>query len=919
MRPVKLIISGWGPYAGEAVVDFDAFLEKGIFLITGPTGAGKTTIFDAVSFALYGDVSGKYRDKNSVRSDFAVPGTETCVSLIFEHKGKRYNIRRSPKYERAKKRGTGTVLASETAELYEGTLLAAAGTTEVNRRMEDLLGITYEQFKQISMIAQGEFMELLTASSSDRGVILRKLFQTDRYDRMARILSDKAKGLKGRIGGVMIKMEEAADRINCDAGKELKGLLSSDYRDYYRICTGIREQLVSDRKVRGELDHLITGLEEEIKQRVKVLEQEKRRGILVTRQKELEQSLSIVTEKLNGSLFKEQYKQELEEELMLRKEEEKKIEGYLPLFDKVEELIEQRTELDIKEAGLRDKIVSLNSWDSDVKVEIRKKKEELDLYKGIELSAGDNRLKMQKLSSYKAELEELSRKLEGICKKRDRLEQLKSIYQSCNEERKNINRCCEEKEEAYKNAAVGLAARYLAKGQPCPVCGSLEHPRPAVITGDVPDENELEEWKKKREQIQSRYNDAYEKAAVMNGSVIQEQEEYLRRCRMCKLPAAPDKKTIEAVLERTGLEYRTLEEEEERLKERLARKEALEQAILSLEEQRIRKDGEKQKLEEEYRDIKSGLDILEGRLENSRQQLPKEYLSRAAAKERYADVKKRIRELEEKQAAARREEDILVAQKQRVTALLIQTGEELKGEEGSGTAGTVMEIEQSIVQLEKVKKEREGEREELSIGIRENENAFRSIRKRLDEKEKLEREYGIIKDLDNAAQGNNPERAVFEHYILASYFEQILYSANIRLMNMTSGRFLLKKVEKVADGRTKGFLDLEVMDYYTGKCRSVKTLSGGEAFKAALSLALGLSDVVQNHAGGIQIDTIFIDEGFGGLDSESLDQALDALIGLTQQKRMIGIISHVSELKERIDCQVLVEKSNCGSRIHQKK
>lgn len=781
MRPKHLILCGWGPYKSMEQVDFTAFAGKGIFLITGATGAGKTTIFDAITYALYGALSGAERDKErgSVRSDFADAATPTYVELLMEHDGKEYRIRRNPEYLRPKKKGgadNGYTREKENAVLYYPQGKVLEGVKEVNAALKELLVLDYQQFKKISMIAQGEFARLLVAPPREKTQIFREIFDTGIYERFTQELGARARASYGRVAEQKSKLEEdvrllAVDLEKTDWSQELK-------RDF-------RELIGAENRNYDEIAGCLERLAEEA---VRGTEECKRAYTRLDRQ---------------GT--------KLSAELAAAEEENKRIRQFLQVCGERERLAE--------EASL---------WEEKQKLYTRSMN--AGWAEGAEEKAG-----------------QLARQLAGVRNDRERMlqrqiEEAKLRLKKGQEDYLSQEKLCQAAKAEYEAAehrrrldAIGIAAETLEDGKPCPVCGSLEHPHPAA--GDS--EERMTETKLKA--LKSR-----------------ETEEDKKLSKLLKDTVA-EKTRLDGLLERE----RQMREQEEQLAEEWQEAEAAFETVLAQYGFEDRTAYEEAKLPRQRREA------LQRELEEYKKK-------KAANEELYLHLKENIKSTEPLDLTEQREKlrEVLAER----DAVLKNQKRWEKGRDDVKRTARLMEEKLSLIEEES-------------------------------------REYGFVKDLENTAAGNNPKRLVFEQYVLAGYFEEILRAANLRFAKMTGGRYEMSRVPQVGDGRVKDNLEIQVMDYYTGKNRSVRTLSGGESFKASLALALGMSDVIQAMNGGIRVDTLFVDEGFGALDEESLDQACDTLMGLVEKNHMIGIISHVPELRERIGQQLVIERTGSGSRI----
>ena len=751
MKPTSLVLSGWGPYRGMEQADFET-MQQGLFLVSGPTGSGKTTIFDGITFALYGEVSGSIREKDSLRSDFADASTPTFVTLNFTHRGKQYRVTRNPKYDRPKLKGEGMTTEPEGGELYEGETLLASGSSQVTERVTGLLSLDYRQFRQISMIAQGEFQQLLVSSSKERTQIFRDIFQTRIYDTMTALLSARVKALNGRIDEVKHRADEITGTFRIENG-DWEELKSKKNRNYRKILDFIEQE--DDRlEIRErELASRLGELDRSYKEQVRAIE-ELRSGNQAVRKYENDRKTLEKLEEERDSL-KEQ------------KRELAKAYGRIPV--RRERLEGKKSELRVLEEQKK----GLASW--------------------------------QAACRQLTERQEMYLKLDGEAKEKKR------IY--------------EFQDDCFKKAAAGIIARDLTEGIPCPVCGSTVHPAPASMEGEVPDEKEIRRLKADYEAASEKASTAAGAAAALVGAV-KNMEENLG---VMDLSDGGEKALLEI-----GEKLKLLEEETKQ------------------EEKEIR-DCEK-----EYQDCSVKLE---------------------KQKAAYSQLKASIR-----------------VPKQ--TELVDLSG-----------------FEAALSECERDRKQTAKEKERTGAALALNRQSLSTLKGHLEVKEKLETEYGVVRELERAAGGYNGRNLVFEQYVLSVYFEDILRAANRRLLKMSGERYELHRLERARDRRSRESMEMEVLDQYTGKRRSVKSLSGGEAFNAALALALGTSDVIQSYAGGIQVEALFVDEGFGSLDAEALEQAVAILTSLSGGSSMVGIISHVEELKEQIGSHILVEKTNQGSRI----
>lgn len=867
MKPVELRISGWGPYKELQTIDFTRMEERGLFLITGATGAGKTTIFDAIMYALYGCMSGEVREKGSVRSDFAKPDTPTFVELSMTHKGESYHIYRNPEYLRPRKRkgADGKELTKEKEKailtLPDGS--SVEGSSEVTRKIEELLCLDYRQFKQISMIAQGEFTKLLTASSQEKTKIFRQIFDTGLYERIAQLLKERSNAIYKEVSGYRHKMDEDVELYHPleESAEVFATLVQGEAYDYEAVLAFLKEE----KKRIGKEEKEVLAQYQKLEERTLVLN-----GKLVEAQKaaELQKSLERETER----------KQLLDH----RKEEMQQKEILLWKADRAGEIRQQ--ELLCEESAKQiDKI----------KQQIRHLQEETGLRE-------QQILTLQKLPEYQADFEaacELKEKLSEqeresehnieLCKQLEaQLKQLQELYLKLEREELLARQAYEETEHRYRHNLAGILASELEENRPCPVCGSLHHPAPAAVTEEHLTREKVDQAKKAWLQKQEKTMRQHGETMAARGKAEQEKE---KGCELMKtigqLQERKEQLPGEIKVLLSKYTRKSFEGELNRLLQlRVERAEKQEQ-IGNLQD-------ELQKGQELFREREEERDILLTKYGFASRE---EYQGSLLSKEQIEAGK---RELQDYEKNCRANEELLQHLKEQVQELVLADPVKLKEE-----------LKEALEEKRAVQQRLSKKQESRNL----TERTYISLKTKLAGlKETMER-YTLVKGLDDLANGNNKKRLVFEQYVLISCFEEILYAANLRLQTMSAGRYELRRVRGIVDARSKDNLEMEVLDYYTGKYRSVKTLSGGESFKVSLSLALGMSDVIQAQSGGIRVETMFIDEGFGTLDGESLDQACLVLQGLTESNRLIGLISHVPELSEKIPDQIRIHKTNTGS------
>ncbi|MBQ2803872.1 MAG: SMC family ATPase [Lachnospiraceae bacterium] len=881
MRPKKLTLCAWGPYREKQEIDFSAFDAKGIFLITGSTGAGKTTIFDAITYALYGALSGEERDKErgSIRSDFALPQTPTYVELIMEHGGAEYRIVRNPEYLRPKKRSKGKesfTKEKDNAILYyaDGNILE--GTKEVNAALKELLVLDYQQFKKVAMIAQGEFARLLVAPPREKTKIFREIFGTGIYEKFTASLGNRSRQLHERVMEQKHKLEEDIRLLAVGLSKtpweetlkeSFLELIDREYWNYEELKALLdkMEEAAREAAAEGKKEHT----------RLDKLVEKGAAGL--TRKEELNLKIEQL-EKVTAQ------KERLQEEEGCYQEKDKRYKQAVNAgFVESAELVSRQ---------LSKQLLAVRQTVERVNEEYEKLQTEAEELKALTQQADKIRILLEQARL----LEEIRKKLsvlqEQIALKEQELETGQQNYLAKETECRRQKLEYEEEEHKRRLAAIGLAAALLEEGKPCPVCGSTTHPSPAQMEETLISEEELKKLKQRWEKAEKELQLSYEKTVTvktMLKSLHDSREDLIKQadvvekelgeeenfvCR--KYLSLPIQQAMQQLLtgcERAALLAGLLEEKKRQSKELVEQINELSHKQKKAEEaftEALKQYGfPSQRAYEQARLSQTERELLFQELEEYKKQV-------SANKELYQHLKDAIKKGEKTDLSGIREE-LRLLKEQREQAL-----RRLKLWEGCLA---------DVCKTKRLMKDKLG-------GI-----------------EAVSKEYGYVRELEKLATGNNPKRLVFEQYVLAGYFEEILRAANLRFYKMTAGRYEMSRVGEVGDGRIKDNLEIQVLDYYTGKYRSVRTLSGGEAFKASLSLALGMSDVIQAMNGGIRVDTLFVDEGFGALDEESLDQACNTLMSLVEKDCLIGIISHVPELRERIGQQLIIEKSTSGSLV----
>lgn len=1036
MKPTYLELCAFGPFAGQVILPLEQIVSEGVFLVHGATGAGKTTIFDAISFALFGNASGENRPADSFRSDFSGEDCKTYVILEFTHGGQVYKIERSPAYRRPKQRGEGETLSKAEAVLTMPNGMKIVGYQLVTEKIEELLGVDWKQFKQISMIAQGEFLRLLTVESKERGEIFRKVFHTGNLSRLGKELKErmlKVKRFCEELDKSVVQYYLGIDNSADSAYKEqIAEFFESkdihktvDFQDILAELTAEdREDLEHTKEKLAVTERKLTELRVKESKAAEWIEKKQEFALLSGQLPDMlaleqknkidKQRLAMVKRAVTAVRpQKEAYitaKEESEQLLCLIAEKEHQVRE-LRISEDAVMIAYQKAQAD--KIKMEQLLVKMEQLKNEVKLLTEKETLEQDFAKK-DLEAAEFlqqekeqkerigqteerfkacRIKQDRLTEIyhsgraleaeerelKAELTELEnqvKRFENYEKIRKNYEELTTKISELLEQKQKQNMELQKLEAAYTYEQAGMLAMDLEFGSPCPVCGSTEHPEPAKPAEGAVSKEELARCKQEYQKISNEVENLGKEAASEKGTM----ELLLEQMGIHGGDAAACQMSAECA------------ERKARLQEKLCEVEKQLDILVKEQEEGMQAREEASKLEQVLAKEKNNLEALQEKINRIR--MEQETITRSVKRilldATFNSMEEASNALEEAEALQeQKKEEITCAETgfldwnnkvQSETAVLEQlSGQKLlrmqkeqnaleNFEKAIRLAGfdneadfeknvlsedelqtleeTTLANESSVIrfreryqllekELQKVEPEisddfsewaerLEAEKEELgnmvtrlTTRLETNEKTRKNVETQLEIRAQMQKEYSNISVLSDVANGElaGKDRLPFEQYVQAFYFEQVIYEANLRLKKMSGGRYALKRRTEAENKRTVTGLDLEIMDYFTGKARSVKSLSGGESFKAALALALGLSDVIQGYAGGIVVETMFVDEGFGSLDKDSLEQAVAMLKELATDNRIVGIISHVEELKECIEKKILLEKGTQGSSI----
>lgn len=876
MKPIQLVLSAFGPYVERTVIDFSALGEEGLFLIAGDTGAGKTTIFDAISFALYGEASGgkEKRKSKSFHSDYVSDQTETYVELTFRHRGETWWIRRNLEYQRPSKKKkdgmeTTTRQAADAQMRNEDTGEEILRMDDVNRRVRELLGLTQDQFTQTVMIAQGDFLKILTASSDDRKKLFRDLFHTNLYVDLQSRLQEKNRACADEQKALEQVILSAEGKIDPEAEFAEREILLSycgQIQHTDALCAllarlieqekAAQEQARAQKKeAADQIGALIAAVTEGERVNRDFADWESKRArlaALTAGQGEIDAQRAALAAARRAQQL------ETDEALMRR----------------------TRRDMDAQQAALSEAQAALEQAEKALpEAETRMKEAES---RGGEIHALLAQAKqMEDCLPVLGEVERLKAALDTQKRELQRLTADSSRAQAAYTAAQN----------SYYLSQAGLLARELKAGQPCPVCGSTAHPCPAQITPETVTRQALEQVAKRRETAEKAQSDAATRLAA-NRAALDERED---RLRTLKIGADETRQRLAA---RIDAAHRAAADRQREIDEARSAYQALDKRKTAAQSA---VDAAQKRLAALEKDLRAQTEAFE---QKRAAHGFEDEASYRLAKRTNAEIERLDREI--------RNYD---EQKRTLAAQTHELEDKLSGRQRTDLTALQNRRAAALDRQAKAENAEKAMVRKLTL----HESAEREIRQANAAIQKKRGKWQIIQELYTCcagiAAGNPRAKLTFEAYVQQYYFRFVVAAANKRLTRLTDGMFTLRVMREAANRVSQSGLDLEVLDRSTGQARDVSTLSGGESFLASLALALGLSDAVQSQSGQIRMDAMFIDEGFGSLDENALRSSIDVLLELADGKRLIGIISHVQELEERIDKQIVVTKTPNGSTV----
>ena len=909
MRPLTLTLSAFGPYAGQITLALEQLGKNGLYLIRGDTGAGKTSIFDAIAFALYGEASGDQREAAMFRSQYAAPDTPTFVELTFESAGKTYRVRRVPEYTRPAKRGGGVTLQRAEAELTMPDGRVVTRVKEVGQAVREIVGVDREQFAQIAMIAQGDFLKLLVASTEERMRIFRQIFHTGRYQKLQAALKDQLAALSRARDKLRDGLMQAVGSARYPADSVLGQRLADAQagRLLLQETAALLDEIVRQDSAAQEAGRrALERLDKQIGQAARTLGQARELAAARTQLRDAQAKRQAIQQEMEKAgaaraalAARKPEREALAQQAAALAEEVRRHEACSRLDQALEAAQKRYTAGCAAQAACAKQLTDL----ADQQAAARAGQERL----------ADSAIRAEKQrAEHAALLEEqrafngLSRDLDAVAASARQYARVQKDYLAAAQSAEAAQGRYQQMNRAFLDEQAGILALGLQDGAPCPVCGACSHPRPAQVTLGAPREADLEQAKQQataaqdeagrlsaeagqlRGALEARRAGLQQRARELLGDVpCEEMAEQIAaagaalRDRLAACKSALDQAQQDMQqLDQFGHTLRTLEQA---VQQAQARQAAAQQAI-------ARAEQDTQHLARQKQELADGL------------RYPDQAAARGAAqqtKDTIQDLDRRTEQAEQAYQACKSQADALEGT---IAAL-------------AGQLEHAPEIDMETIQAELEacnarRRALEDGQTARAARLDRNQDALRALETHGAALAEAEQKWGWVKSLADTAGGQlvGREKIMLETYVQMTYFDRILARANTRLMVMSRGQYELKRRAQAENNRRQSGLELDVVDHYNGSVRSVKTLSGGESFQAALSLALGLSDEVQSAAGGVQLDVMFVDEGFGSLDEEALEQAVRALSDLSGGNRLIGIISHVEALARRIDRQIVVTK-----------
>lgn len=907
MRPLKITMSAFGPYAGEVTLDMQKLGKSGIYLITGDTGAGKTTIFDAISYALYGEASGNYRENTTLRSKYASADTPTFVELEFEYNNEIYKISRNPEYPRPNKRGEGFTKQSANAELVMPDGSVITKIKEVSAKVEEIIGINKNQFSQIAMIAQGDFRKLLNCETNERSKIFRKIFKTEPYHNIEIKLSSLFNELKRNREKEKSGIEQYINQLKCNENDtlslELERAKSGDVliEDVIKLAGEIiNKDTLEYTKTRKNIESINEEIEK-INSNIKLYEN----------QEATKKAYAKASAKLEELKTK---RNECEKAYKSAEAQRERLDDLTKKINLINSKMPKYDELKSLENSISEKTQSFEKSNNSLKLkqqeitllekEIDEKSKALEEVKGADLLAQKLTVQKEEIKKKAEALKELKTEIDRCKAEQKNLKNAQSFAKSALDEYGALENEYNQIYIAFFNEQAGIIADELKDGEPCPVCGSTSHPNLARKSENAPSQADVESAQNLVKKAQEKADKARDTASALksrfdeiatnvksaakklfgtddnvfddyNSNINALKKEY--DCTLALLKTANEKLNL----------YQKLDKEIPKIQEK---QKSLSDEISTLNTQKASDEAFISENTKRVTSIKSELDFESADLAKDKL---KEHTNLSN------DIKNAIEKSKNAFDDIKSKYDTQKGTK----ASLENALKEFKEID-------LASLNEKSLKLNEYKKDIDETAKSLYSRIENNKSRVDDISEKRDILKGYDDKYVWLKALSETANGDisGKEKITLETFVQMTYFDSIIRKANIRLLTMSDGQYELVRRSDAETLKKNEGLALDVIDHFNGSSRSVSTLSGGESFMASLCLALGLSDEIQSSNGGIKLDTMFVDEGFGSLDGEALDRALSALTSLSQGNRLVGIISHVDALRDRIDNKIVITK-----------
>lgn len=889
MRPLKLTLSAFGPYAREQVLDFSKLGTGGVYLITGDTGAGKTTIFDGIIFALYGKASGKSREPSTLRSKYAAPEIPTFAELTFAYDRAVYTVRRSPEYRRPKTRGEGMTTQHAMAELICPDGRVIAKQAEVDSQITALLGLDHDQFCQIAMLAQGDFLRLLLAKTEERSRIFQKLFDTGRYACLQEKLRQSALEVKRAYDAGQEKLRQYGEGVRCPEDSML-----------FAKARALQQGQLPFSESREVLEQLIQLDTTAAAERRLKLEQQLQE--LTRQQAELTPKQAAAADRLKQCAAQAEETKPLTARLAL-------LQAQLPKYDRLTKA--QQILAKVRQQAAQQTAAYTAAGEAAEKARaeqtrLEQRRQELQgAAAGLEQAKAACTQAQQKVEALTA----LEQQRAALQTTENTYRRAAADYQAAAEHAQRLEQDYQRQNRAFLDSQAGVLAADLQPGAPCPVCGATEHPHPAVLPTQAPTQSQLEATQQAARSAMAKATTASQSAGGAKGQYREQQRAFIAgwQALLGDLPEEPQSVLAEA-LSQAQTACTGAEANKQAAQAAAEESAQVEQALPQVTARTTARARQQTELQLQVQQLQQEVKQQQSQCSELAAELP--FASQSAAEEeqrRLTEKRNALEQAHQKAQAAVAELDMQAAA---LTATLQQTRQQLE----TCPAADLAALHAQLAQLQTRLHTLTDQGKTLAVRLQTNQTVLDQMRHTAAELEAAEHRYGWIKALADTATGNltGKEKVTLETYVQMQDLDAVLACANTRFMVMSGGQYELVRRQTAENNRNQSGLDLDVIDHYNGTTRSVKSLSGGESFKASLSLALGLSDRVQSAAGGVRLDAMFVDEGFGSLDEESLHQALHALTDLARSDRLVGIISHVADLRAAIDRQILVTKAPTG-------